>query len=182
MRNLSTCALTLLLATVFLIPSPLALGRAPLVPVAEAAAKQTAPVRLSIPAITLDDAVVPMGVLANGDLDVPSGTTQDVGWYARGVVPGERGSAVMDAHVFAAFSNLNQVQKGDDLYVGMADGTTRHFVVTKTRTYKLADLSPQELFEDHSGRYLRLITCAGQLTPDHSTYTHRLVVYATLVK
>jgi LPXTG-site transpeptidase (sortase) family protein len=142
-------------------------------------AKQ-APTRISIPAIALSDKVVPMGVNSLGDLEVPSGSTSDIGWYAKGTVPGEMGSAVMDAHVFAALSRLDEVKKGDDIYVAMADGTTRHFITTGAKVYKLSELSPAELYSRDDGRYLHLITCAGELTPDHSTYTHRLVVYATL--
>src|SRR3989344_1462519 len=80
------------------------------------------PVRLSIPAIELNNPVVPMGIDKKGDLDVPAGNTKDIGWYAKGVVPGTIGSAVMDAHVFAAFSRLNEVKEGDDIYVVMEDG------------------------------------------------------------
>jgi len=142
-------------------------------------AKQ-APVRLSIPAIELNNPVVPMGIDKNGDLDVPAGDTKDIGWYAKGVVPGTIGSAVMDAHVFAAFSRLHEVKEGDDIYVVMADGSRLRFVVERAKVYKLEDLSPDELYNRKDGRYLHLITCAGELTDDNSTYTHRLVVYAKL--
>jgi LPXTG-site transpeptidase (sortase) family protein len=141
-----------------------------------------APVRISIPSIALNDKVVPVGVNSLGDMDVPSGSTDDIGWYAKGTVPGDIGSAVMDAHVFAALARLDEVKKGDTINVSMADGSTRRFVVTRTQVYKVGDLSPAELFSAKGGRYLHLITCAGALTPDRTSYTHRLVVYATLVK
>lgn len=153
---------------------------APTQPASKKAAQ--APVRLSIPAIALSERVVPVGVNSRGDLDVPSGSTNNIGWYAKGTVPGQMGSAVMDAHVFAGFSHLNEVAAGDDIYVGMADGTTRRFTATKAKVFALADLSPEELYSQNDGRYLHLITCAGSLTPDRSTYTHRLVVYATLAE
>jgi sortase (surface protein transpeptidase) len=123
-----------------------------------------------------------MGVNSKGDLEVPAGSTADIGWYAKGTVPGDKGSAVMDAHVFAGFSHLDKVAAGDGIDVAMADGTTRRFIVTATKTFALADLTPQELYSQDDGRYLHLITCAGTLTPDHSTYTQRLVVYAALAK
>jgi sortase (surface protein transpeptidase) len=141
-----------------------------------------APARVSIPSIALNSRVVPVGVNSKGEMDVPSGSTSDIGWYAKGTVPGDLGSAVMDAHVFAALSRLDEVSAGDDIYVSMADGTTKRFAVTRAQVYKLGDLSPAELFSRKGGRYLHLITCAGELTPDRSTYTHRLVVYATLVE
>lgn len=173
-KALTTATLTLLITYSF---APVALA-----PVASAARGNSTPSALAIPAIGLGSPIVPMGLTKAGDLDVPSGTTNNVGWYAKGTVPGETGSAVLDAHVYAAFANLHKVTKGDTIYVVMKDGTTREFKVTKTKVFKLSDLSSEELFNQDDGRYLHLITCAGELTADHSTYTHRLVVYATLVK
>lgn len=121
-----------------------------------------------------------MGLTPEGNLDVPDGKTNNVGWYAKGTVPGDMGSAVLDAHVYAAFSNLHELKKGDTIYVAMKDGSTKEFKVTGSRVYKLSELSGDELFNQDDGRYLHLITCAGSLTPDKSTYTHRLVVYAML--
>ena len=37
------------------------------------------------------------------------GTTSQVGWYKYGTLPGAIGNAVLDAHVFAAFANINIV-------------------------------------------------------------------------
>lgn len=155
--------------------APLALA-----PTAAAASAPSSPAALAIPAIALGAPVIPMGLTKDGDLDVPDGATNNVGWYRKGVVPGEEGAAVLDAHVYAAFKDLDQLKAGQDIYVAMQDGTTKHFKVTKTKVYKLSELSPQELFNKKGGRYLHLITCAGTLTPDRSTYTHRLVVYAEL--
>ncbi len=141
----------------------------------------SAPVRLAIPSIKLDDPVQSVGLTKEGAMDVPDGRTKNVGWYQAGTVPGNAGSAVMDAHVFAAFSKLKNVKVGDMLYVTTATGQIQKFVVTKAQTYALADVPLQELFNKRDGAHLNLITCAGKLTADKSTYDHRLVVYATLV-
>ncbi len=140
------------------------------------------PARISIPSIFLDDPVQPLGLNAKGEMDVPSSGTKNVGWYEYGTIPGDIGSAVFDAHVFAAFSKLNQVKVGDDIYVMDGNGAQSHFRVYETDIYTLASVPLKRLFNDASGRYLNLITCAGQLTADHATYDHRLVVYAELVK
>lgn len=187
MLDIRQLVLLFLLLLTFFLPSLLAPGHAaPRVslPIAQAATvkEAVAPTRLNIPSIGLQSTIVPMGLDKVGNLDVPSGKSGNVGWYAAGTIPGEMGSAVLDAHVFAAFSRLHTVGKGDRIEVAMSDGTTRTFAVTKTKVFKLSDLSPQELYEQDGGRYLHLVTCAGTLTPDHSTYTHRLVVYATLVE
>jgi LPXTG-site transpeptidase (sortase) family protein len=130
----------------------------------------------------MDAPIVPVGVNAKGEMAVPNGSTNNVGWYAAGVTPGNTGAAVLDAHVFAAFSSLRNVKVGDSVYVKTSSGQTLRFVVTRTRTSLLSDLTPSMLFEQTDERHLNLITCAGKLTPDHSTYDHRLIVYTTLAE
>ena len=138
-----------------------------------------APTSVAIPSVGLKAPVVAVGVNSKGEMDVPDGQTNEVGWYGGGTVPGNIGSAVLDAHVFAAFSKLNKVKVGSDIYV--TEGThTLHFVVSQVQTYALSALSPQTLFARADARRLNLITCAGTYVPSIGTYDHRLVVYATL--
>lgn len=140
------------------------------------------PANLHIPAIGLNSPIEYMGVIANGEMDVPSGTTNNVGWYKEGTVPGEQGSAVLAAHVFAAFSKLHQMKAGDSMYVQTKNGEQLRFVVREMKWYPLSELNPDMLFNRNNGKRLTLITCAGNLTPDRSTYDHRLVVYAVLAE
>lgn len=139
------------------------------------------PVRVIIPSIKLNSPIQGMGVNTKGELDVPSGKTNNVGWYKYGTKPGDVGSAVLDAHVFAAFAKLNKVTPGSDIYIVMSDGTKLHFKVDDAKTYALKNLSPYALFTPTSNRSLNLITCAGKLTADRSTYSHRLIVYTSFV-
>ncbi len=136
------------------------------------------PTRLVIPSINLDNRVIPVGVNSKGEMDVPDGKTKDIGWYKGGPRPGERGSAVLDAHVYAAFADLRYVKVGDEIIVEMENGRSVRFIVEESTVYKLGDLSPQLLFNRNDKKRLNLITCAGKPTADGSTYTHRLVVYA----
>lgn len=138
------------------------------------------PVQLRVPSAGIDAPIEALGLTANGEMAVPSGASGNVGWYQYGPVPGSAGSAVLDAHVFAAFANLKAVGAGDDIYVDMSDGSVRHFRVSETQVFALSSLSPSQLFRQTSRADLNLITCAGSLTSDKSTYTHRLIVYSTL--
>jgi hypothetical protein len=52
----------------------------------------------------------------------------------------------MDAHVFAAFSNLHNVRVGDDVYVATSAGTTLHFKAVEVDLYKLAEIPLTRLF------------------------------------
>ncbi len=137
------------------------------------------PVRVVIPAINLDTDVLQMGKEKNGEMSVPSGKSNDVGWYKYGTIPGNVGSAVFDAHVFAAFADLNKLKEGDEIFVITETNQKLRFVVGETEVYKLGKLSADTLFHQKDAKRLNLITCAGKLTKDKSTYTHRLVVFAT---
>lgn len=143
--------------------------------------KQTAhPVRLIIPSIGLNAQVESVGINSQGEMEVPSGDSPNVGWYKHGTIPGNVGSAVVDAHVYAAFEKLRYLKVGSEVIVENANGERLTFVVNDSRVYKLGELTSGMLFGKRDARRLNLITCAGQPTADGSTYTHRLVVYTTL--
>ncbi|MDE2071534.1 MAG: class F sortase [Patescibacteria group bacterium] len=187
MRTTLTILSSVLLALVTLAP---AYAQAPEARIPQSAAAvaevpptnpNAAPLRVRIPAIGLNDPIQNMGLDKLGNLSVPSGKTQNVGWWQGGTIPGHVGSAVFDAHVFAAFKHLASARVGDDIYVDMSDGTTRHFQIQSSQVYKLAYVPANTLYNRADTARLNLITCAGTLTADHSTYTHRLVAYAVLV-
>lgn len=136
--------------------------------------------RLVIPSLDLNDPIVPEGVDSTGAMEVPNGKTDDVGSYDAGPQPGQEGSAVLDAHVFAAFSKLDELKAGDSIYVEMSATTTLQFVVTKTVDFPLSQITSQDLFVPTTDRDLNLVTCAGKLIDNNTTYDHRLVVYSTL--
>lgn len=133
------------------------------------------------PSIGLFSPMEAMGINNKGELDVPDGKTNNVGWYAGGVVPGNEGTAVLDAHVFAAFKELNKVRPGEYIYMFMSSGKILSFRVTDYNVYNLNNLSPRTLFAPTSKKQMNLITCAGEWVPSLGTYTERLIVTAELV-
>jgi LPXTG-site transpeptidase (sortase) family protein len=142
------------------------------------------PVTLSIPALKINTSIQEIGIAKNGNLAVPTNFT-DVGWYKYGVLPGQKGSAVIDGHVDdglafpAVFAGLDKLQVGDDIYVTMSDNTTLHFVMTGSEA--LDKGAPTEsIFNDTSGMLLKLITCTGNWLPLQRTHDQRLVVTAEL--
>ena len=140
------------------------------------------PSRMIIPSIRLDDQIESVGTSKNDQMAVPDGASNRVGWYRFGIVPGQIGTAVFDAHVFAAFSHLNKVLAGDDIFIATDQHQKLHFVVNSVKTYSLKDLRSDMLFSPSATPDINLITCAGKLTRDHKTYDHRLVVNATLIR
>jgi sortase A len=139
------------------------------------------PVRIVIPSIQLNAPVQHVGINSLGEMDVPDGTTPNVGWYQYGPLPGDLGNAVMDAHVFAAFKKLRYAKIGDEISVVTAGGAAKRFLITDSRVYPVSDVPMQAIFSGES-EGLVLITCARKFLPHLNTYSHRLVVSATLIE
>jgi len=147
------------------------------------------PVRLLIPAIQVDALIEPVGVLASGELNTPRQSPwTNVGWYNASPDPGADGSAVIDGHLDrpgglpAVFWNLRNLHAGDQLKVIHHSGKISVFTVTSTASYSVHEVPLEAIFGNGGGRYLNLITCAGDWIPSQHQTTSRMVVYAMLVK
>lgn len=145
------------------------------------------PIHIRIPAIGVDAAIEPVGVLNSGNLDTPHQQPwDDAGWYSSGYRPGEQGSAVIDAHVDrpgggpATFWYLHLLQPGDQIMITTASQQQLSFRVTRTTNYPVENVPLQTIFADSSGKYLNLITCAGYYVPSLHGTTLRTVVFTVL--
>ncbi|MBV9258302.1 MAG: class F sortase [Ktedonobacteraceae bacterium] len=146
------------------------------------------PAHLLIPSISVDAPVENIGVLPDGDLATPTQNPWDgVGWYHLGPHPGQRGSAVIAGHLDrpggapAVFWNLRNMQPGDIVTVVDEKGASLHFRVTQVASYPPDQAPLQEIFANAGGRFLNLITCAGDWIPSEHQTTLRLVVYTSLI-
>ena len=144
------------------------------------------PDRLRIPAIDVDArGLIDLGLQADRTMEVPAdGTT--VGWYTESPSPGERGPAVLAAHVDwnhakGVFFDLHRLERGDDVIVDRADGSTATFEVQRVEQYPKDRFPTQEVYGDVAGAELRLITCGGDLDREARSYRDNIVVYAALV-
>jgi sortase A len=139
------------------------------------------PVRLRIDAIDLDAPIIPVGINEKGEMDVPD-SAQVAGWYEKGPLPGQDGSAVIAGHLdtwigtAGLFNRLHELKTGDVIEVTDAAGNVTLFEVLRTRAYPLSQAPEEIVFSDAAVPQLNLITCAGSRTWDG--YTDRLVVYA----
>lgn len=152
------------------------------------AGESLVPLRLNIPAIGVNAFVESLGLRSNGDLATPAQHPwDDVGWYDLGPHPGDTGSAVIDGHLDrpggypAVFWRLRDIHVGDAVQVTNNGGGTLHFRVTRIAYYPPNQAPLQDIFGNQGGRYLNLITCAGDWIPSQHQTTLRLVVYTTLV-
>jgi LPXTG-site transpeptidase (sortase) family protein len=142
--------------------------------------------RLVIPKLRIDTPVEYVGVLPNGDMDVPA-NPNNVAWYKYGARPGERGNAVIAGHRDyrgygqVVFARLDQLRTGDQIYIITASGTRLTFEVTAYASYPAGGGPSDRIFGPSNSSNLNLITCTGTFDSSSASYNERLVVYTTLV-
>ncbi len=143
---------------------------------------------LVIPTIGVNASIESVGVLADGNMAVPTQKPWDgVGWYKYGPHPGEQGSAVIDGHLDrtggapAVFWKLGSLHIGDIVMVVSTGEKTLHFRVVNMQYYAPNNAPLKTIFENRTGIFLNLITCAGQWIPNQHQTTLRLVIYTILM-
>lgn len=141
------------------------------------------PVRLRIPTMNVDASIESLGLASDGTMAVPKGP-DNVAWYSLGTRPGNVGSAVIAGHsgwkddIPAVFDNLNQLKKGDKIYVTDEHGTITNFVVSGTKTYD-PNADASLVFNSSDGKsHLNLITCSGAWDSFSQSSSKRLVIFA----
>lgn len=145
-----------------------------------------APIRLVIPKISVNAPVLAMGLTPDNKMDVPVDFV-NAGWFKLGTKPGEKGSAVIGAHVDnggaipGLFKNLKNLQLGDTITVLDADNKILNFRVTEIGVYDAETRNTNYVYQRNDKARLNLITCHGEWLPEQNTYTKRLVVFTELV-
>jgi LPXTG-site transpeptidase (sortase) family protein len=167
--------------TAFVPPSNTAATPTP-TPVADAGT----PVRLKIPKLNVNTAILESGLKADGSLDAPANIF-DAGWYKNGAAPGENGSAIITGHVAqirggvvtkpGVFYDLSKLKPGDKIYIENNKGETITFTVRTSKVYEPNAAAP-EVFASSGGSTLSMITCEGTWNPAKQSYSGRLVVFA----
>lgn len=140
------------------------------------------PVRLKIPGIGIDAAVVPVGLTSDGAMDVPKGPAE-VAWFNLGPRPGENGSAVITGHygwknkLPAVFDNLHKLRAGDKMSVKDEKGVATTFVVREIRIYGKDDDASDVFISNDGKAHLNLITCTGTWNRSEKRFSDRLVIF-----
>jgi LPXTG-site transpeptidase (sortase) family protein len=141
------------------------------------------PVRLMIPAISVDAEIEKVAVTADRSMDVPK-QPMNVGWYELGPRPGEAGSAVIAGHVdwkngaAAVFADLHKVKPGDRIKVKDDQGTDISFIVREHRIYDATADATDIFYSMDEKAHLNMITCSGAWDTQAEQYSKRLVVFA----
>jgi len=140
------------------------------------------PTSLRIPSIDLDVPLILLGLLADGAIDVPV-DPDEAGWLTASAVPGRTGPAVIAGHVDSAdgaavFTRLEELATGDEVQVGLDDGQTVTYVVTRSERYAKDAFPSDDVYGPAPASVLRLITCGGTFDRAAGSYEDNLVVYA----
>lgn len=153
-------------------------------PPAAAAPAPTAPARLQVPALGIDSPVIPVGVAASGDLEIPA-DVQDIGWYRFGPAPGaDTGSAVLTGHVDSRkqgpgpFSRLGELAEGDAITVVDDTGAARTFTVLSREEWPKSEVPVDRIFDRGGSARLVLITCGGDFDASTGHYEDNVAVTA----
>ncbi len=140
------------------------------------------PVRLRIPVIKVDSTIIPVGLTADGAMDVPKDPAE-VAWYSPGTSPGMIGSAVIAGHydwvnnMDAVFDNLYKLRKDDKIFVEDEKGEIYTFVVREIKIYN-KDAEASDVFISNDGSsHLNLITCTGSWNKTEKTFSERLIIF-----
>ncbi|MGB3859884.1 MAG: class F sortase [Ornithinimicrobium sp.] len=147
------------------------------------------PTTVSIPAIGVSSVIDPMGLNADGSLEVPArGPSYDhAGWFTGSPPPGDSGPAVLLGHVNgrggapSVFSRLSELDVGDTVSVSRSDGSTTTFEIYRAEQYPKDAFPTTAVYGDTAGSELRLITCAGAWDAEVHHYQDNTVVYARLL-
>jgi hypothetical protein len=146
------------------------------------------PIRLRVPAITVDSTLKQIGLNSKNEIATPPLVKDSHAyWLDVSPTPGQLGPATIIGHVDSAaygpgvFFKLGDLRQRDKIYVTRSDRTTAAFEVERVVKYTKADFPTNEVYGniDHAG--LRLITCGGTFNASAHSYESNIVVYAALV-
>ncbi|MGW0118067.1 class F sortase [Streptomyces sp. NPDC003327] len=147
------------------------------------------PVRVQLPSAGVDTGptgpVLELGLAADGTVEVPSVADADrIGWYDKGVTPGETGPAVLIGHFDtergpAVLKDVAKVRVGDEITVTRADGTAAVFRVRELEQVDKKTFPTAKVYGDTTRPELRVVTCGGELVDGHRP--DNIILYADLV-
>ena len=140
------------------------------------------PRTIAIPSIGVDAGIIELGTLPDGSMETPENIAE-VGWYRYGAAPGEKGAAVLAAHVDGrngpgAFFALRDLAPGAIVRVTSDDGRTRNYTVQRAVSFPKTEFPTAAVFGPESSEVLRLVTCGGAFDRATGHYRENLVVTA----
>ncbi len=146
------------------------------------------PASIDIPAIGAKSTLIPLGLRADGTMEVPDVKQPlQAGWYQLGVKPGNVGPAVVAAHrdgngQRGLFYRLSELDIGDPVRVTLQDGRTLTFRVYREQEVPKDSFPTQSVYQDTERAEIRLISCSGPFIGGSVGYSNNSITYAVLVE
>jgi sortase (surface protein transpeptidase) len=145
------------------------------------------PVRIELPSLGVDTAIVPVGVNSDGLMDIPPDVST-VGWYRFGPAPGAAaGSAVLSGHVddhlqgVGVFGRIGDLGPGDAVRIVDEAGVTRDFSVLSREEWSKGEAPLDRIFDRGGSPRLVLITCGGSFNSSTLGYDDNVAITAVPV-
>ena len=144
-----------------------------------------APVTLTIDDLGVALPVEPVGVRADGQMEVPP-LAEVAGWYRYGPSPAEdAGTTVIAAHVdsiasagLGPFARLGELRPGSAVAVTLEDGTVRAYTVTSVEQTPKTTVAWDDVFVRDGDHRLVLVTCGGTFQRQVRSYSDNVIVTA----
>ena len=137
------------------------------------------PVRMRIPALSLDYEIQPTGADKAGTMQIVP-ALEVISWFELSSIPGNSGNAILGGHNMwkgtrSRIYDLDKLKIGDELEIGYDDGTNHVFYLESVFVYLLAT-APADLIMDVGGdARLTLITCKPPFNSTTGTSDNRIV-------
>jgi len=144
------------------------------------------PTHISIPSVSIDADIIPVGLASDGSMDLPPLFSWETGWYKYSPTPGQVGPAIIAGHVdtykgTSVFWTLRNVHRGDLVHITRTDGKIATFKITTLEQYSQHNFPTAKVYGNINYPGLRLITCGGSFDETTHSYTENTVVSAFLV-
>ncbi len=150
------------------------------------AREASGPSRLRIPALDASLPVRPVGLDAEGAMELPASPSR-AGWYRFGPAPGERGATVVSAHVDAPgegrgpLAGLVRLRLGDRIDLDVAGGT-RSYRVTEVLRIDKGELDVDAVFSRSGPERLHVVSCGGRFNRETRHYEDNVIAIAVPVE
>ncbi|MFC5402814.1 class F sortase [Cohnella soli] len=166
-------------------PPPVSPTPSATVKVRETKQQPLLPDTIWIPSVQIKSKVEPVGVLDNGQMDVPK-SPEIVGVLAS-VKPGQPGNAIIAGHVDnytgpAIFYGLKRLKPGHPIVLSNTSGQYLVFSVVSVETFDTAKAPVERIFGKTDEARLNLITCTGKFDRKKKEHLKRLVVFTRLMQ
>lgn len=144
------------------------------------------PIGIAIPSIRVASSLVPLGLNADGSVQVPPiERPGQAGWYDGGPGAGEVGPFVVLGHVDSyteagVFYRLRDLRAGDRIEIDRRDGSRVTYLVDRVERFPKDEFPTGAVYGDAPRPEIRLITCGGDFDESRRSYEDNLIVFGHL--